>query len=875
MGRYLVLRTLGRGGMGTVYAAHDPELDRTVALKIVRRRGTSGAQLREEAQTLARLSHPNVVTVHDVGDLPDGVFIAMTYVEGKTLRTWSEDNRGDMTALGEVMRAAGRGLAAAHAQSLIHLDFKPDNVMIADDSRVLVLDFGLAQLQEHTGGGTQVSALGTPAYMSPEQHRREALDARADQFAFCATWLECILGRRAFPGRSAASVTRAILEGETDLPTRPPSVPRGVWHALLKGIATKAADRWADMETLLAQTEPPRRARWQTGAAVVVAGSLGAGAMWVVSDAKTQCRTAASMVASAWSQDDAHALSARVAEPSAGVTKDRALAVTAGLDTYADSLASAYVEACRVAPDNTPRRVCLDERLEQLRATRDLVLEAGADELEDVLDPLQDAHYCRRADEDALYREVSDPQRAQAILRRLAQARAWLDAGRSVAAVEELRAVVEDATALGWRGVESVARTDLAEAAATAGDNAGADLQFTLALELASKAGSDVATSRALTIRMQGYALDGDVSAVVALAPAVRAAALRAGRSGAAVAVALGNVHQLTGDYEAAEAAYAEAIALPDAPIQIRLRAQSNLGALELYRGKFRGAKARFEAVTPALEARHGATSVSRLKALSNLADAEHLLGEERSALAHYTEALQRYEEVGADTTRPAEHLKLNYAVALLESGDAQRAAEIGVPAAQRVLKLHGEKHVFSIAAREFMNAMARSQGRYEEALESTQRLIADLEALFGKDNPLTGILSLSAAEAALAAEQTQRGLALLRQGEPLLAGLNPEHPLLVPLHRLRSELALQSGDAQASRRAASEAVRLSSGASVHPAEAGRAHLALAKSQMSLGDTAADVRANLELAAQAFAAHPRHQTSRVQEAAVLLSELGP
>ncbi|MGH1344713.1 MAG: protein kinase domain-containing protein [Nannocystales bacterium] len=872
VGRYLVLRTLGRGGMGTVYAAHDPELDRTVALKIVRRRRSSSTRLREEAQTLARLSHPNVVTVHDVGDLPDGVFIAMEYVEGKTLRTWSEDNRGNMAALSAAMRQAGLGLAAAHAQSLVHLDFKPENVMIADDGRVLVVDFGLAQVQDRTGGGTEVSPLGTPAYMPPEQHRREALDARADQFAFCATWLECALGRRAFPGMSPSSISRAILEGETQLPARPTSIPRGVWHALLQGISTDAADRWPDMETLLAQTAPPRRTQWQTAAAVVVAGSLGAGAMWAVSTAEeTQCQGAASHVAGAWSQSDKNTLLARVDEPADDVASDRAAAVVTGLDVYAGSLADAYVEACRVAAEDMPRRVCLDGRLELLRASRDLALEAGGEEFEQLLDSLQDVQYCRRADEDAMYREVSDPARAQAVLRRLAKGRTWVVAGRHEAAATELKAVVEEAKALGWMGVESLARTDLAGLARTAGDTATADTQFEAALELASEAGSDFATSRALTSRLQAYALNGEAGIVVALAPAARAAVRRTGRPSAAVEVAVGNAHQLTGDYNAAEAAYAEAVAVPGTPARTRLRAQSNLGALELYRGKFQAAKTRFEEVDDAMEKRSGATSVGRLKALANLADAEHQLGLEASALAHYGEALQRYEEVGAQGTRPAEHLKLNFSIALIENGHAQRAERIGVPAAQRVLELHGDKHVFSIAARDFMNALARARGRHAEALASTHRLMADLEALFGKGNPVTGILCISGAVSALATERTDVGLQLLQQGEPLLASLNPEHPFLVIVYRLRSELQLQALDTDASIKAAAEAVRRSSEGSVHPIERGRAHLALAKARLERGDAKDEVLASLEHASKAFAAQPNHQAARVDEVAALLA----
>lgn len=594
--------------------------------------------------------------------------------------------------------------------------------------------------------------------------------------------------------------------------------------------------------------------------------------MWAVSTgSQTRCRTAAAKTESAWSPGDEEALRARASGPGRSLTMDRAAAVVAGLDAYAGSLAEAYVEACEVAPENTPREVCLDGRLEQLRASRDLALEGAGNELAQALDSLEDVRYCRRADEDTLYREVSDPRRAQAVLRRMAHARTWVVAGRHEGATRELQTVVEEAVALGWTGVESLARTELASLAVTAGDAEGADVQFRTALELASRAGSDVATSRALSMRLQTYSLNGDATSVVALAPAVRAAVLRAGVPECPVEVALGNVHQLTGDYDAAEAAYAKAVALPESNAVFRLRAQSNLGALELYRGKFRAAKTRFETVEADLEERQGATSVARLKALANLADAEHQLGDQASALAHYAEALQRYEEVGAGASRPAEHLKLNYGVALAEGGDTERASEVGVPAAQRVLDLHGQKHVFSIAARDFMNLLARAEGRDEDALASTQRLLIDLEALFGKDNPVAAFLCVTGAESALAVGRTEVGLGLLERGEPLLTSLNPVHPLLVTLYRLRSELRLQASENDASVEAGSEASRRAEGPSVHPVERGRAHLALAKARMARGDSVDDVRPDLERAREAFAMLPKHRAARPIEVAELLA----
>src|SRR5579862_6912981 len=151
IGRYVVLGLLGRGGMGEVYAAYDPELDRKIAVKLLRARGGSGeatadgkTRLLREAQAIARLSHPNVVVVYDVGTFGESVFIAMEFVEGRTLAGWMHASPRSHREIMQVFLAAGRGLAAAHAAGLVHRDFKPDNVMVTNDGQVRVMDFGLA-----------------------------------------------------------------------------------------------------------------------------------------------------------------------------------------------------------------------------------------------------------------------------------------------------------------------------------------------------------------------------------------------------------------------------------------------------------------------------------------------------------------------------------------------------------------------------------------------------------------------------------------------------------------------------------------------------------------------------------------------------------
>jgi serine/threonine protein kinase len=202
VGRYVVLSQIGAGGMGVVYAAYDPELDRKIALKLLRPTGLGGdhtfgrARLMREVQAMAKVAHPNVVAVHDVGSWEDQVFIAMEFVEGRTLTEWMAAPHS-LPEIVQVFVQAGRGLEAAHAKGLIHRDFKPDNALVGDDGRVRVMDFGLARPEdggdEDVRGDTKevpnVDALstpltqdgavvGTPAYMAPEQHRGDPTDAR-------------------------------------------------------------------------------------------------------------------------------------------------------------------------------------------------------------------------------------------------------------------------------------------------------------------------------------------------------------------------------------------------------------------------------------------------------------------------------------------------------------------------------------------------------------------------------------------------------------------------------------------------------------------------------------------------------------------------
>jgi serine/threonine protein kinase/tetratricopeptide (TPR) repeat protein len=352
LGRFVVLGLVGRGAMGEVYGAYDPELDRKVAIKLVRARAghardgaESRARLMREAQATAKISHPNVVVVFDAGTFEDRVFIAMEFIEGHTLRYWLSARPRTWPEVLEIFAAAGRGLAAAHEKELVHRDFKPDNVMVGGDGQVRVMDFGLARMVAaretgekppdaasevrqtarrlrvpkladddtdlestfdlettqtvNTGGGdlgaTQVpagfdlnatalrreitqtgTALGTPAYMSPEQFRSEGADARSDQFSFCVALYESVYGDRPFAGRTLDELTENVVAGRLQPAPADTKVPGWLRRVLERGLRVNPAERFPTMAALVAElvSNPAvaNRMGFAAGAAAKLAG---------------------------------------------------------------------------------------------------------------------------------------------------------------------------------------------------------------------------------------------------------------------------------------------------------------------------------------------------------------------------------------------------------------------------------------------------------------------------------------------------------------------------------------------------------------------------------------------------------------------------
>ena len=415
-GRYLVLDRLGGGGMGVVHSAYDPKLDRRVALKLLRPDmcGSRDAQARllREGQTLARLAHPNVVTVHDVGEFEGRVFVDMEFVKGSTLSQWLELKPRSWRAIVDVFLQAGRGLAAAHAVGIVHRDFKPDNVLVGDDGRVRVADFGIALLarsepEEQVGAPapalprgktddpvvasaagrtTSGVVVGTPLYMAPEQLRGRSADARSDQWSFCVALAEALYARHPF----ASGSQEALRSGEEVSPSLPRSstVPGWIRPILVRGLATPAEARFSSMDALLGELSyDPRAGGLRTLGAALLVVALAGGAFGYARlrhQRSLLCASGSEPLAGAWDDDRRQAASrafAAVDKPFAGAAWAGA---SAALDEYARDWARTYSDNCEathVRGEQSAelldlRTACLTERRDALAALADVFTRA-------------------------------------------------------------------------------------------------------------------------------------------------------------------------------------------------------------------------------------------------------------------------------------------------------------------------------------------------------------------------------------------------------------------------------------------------------------------------------------------------------------------
>jgi tetratricopeptide (TPR) repeat protein/predicted Ser/Thr protein kinase len=489
VGRYQTLEVLGRGGMGVVYRAYDPELARPVALKLVRADRREQDDLRKrlvrEAQAMARVTHRNVLTVYDAGTVDDEVYIAMALVEGGTLRQWLRSGpRRPPAAVVERFVAAGRGLEAAHAAGVVHRDFKPDNVLVDGNGQVFVTDFGLARpslTRESSApsGETALSSatltqpgamVGTPSFMAPEQLRGEVVDARADQFSFCVALWEALAGQQPFGGGNVAERLDAIAAGP-----KPARMPQWIARALERGLALDPAARWPSMTALLARLEadPARKRRRRIGLALAVVAAVALPpAWWLWRDHETlnACRARQHEIDPVWNDARKQTIAAAFAatgKPHAAETWAQAGKL---LDEYVVDWKKVKNNSCKTTrlkhkqTEETLAQIdaCLDERLAEVERLAAIFATADGPLVNRALDAvhaLPAVRECgegkRLAREDQLPVDPALRARVVEVRRKLSEVRASRAAGRYREADEQARPLEAEVTALGHRPTEA------------------------------------------------------------------------------------------------------------------------------------------------------------------------------------------------------------------------------------------------------------------------------------------------------------------------------------------------------------------------------------------------------------------------------------
>jgi eukaryotic-like serine/threonine-protein kinase len=852
LGRYLVIEELGRGGMGVVLRAYDPKLQREVALKVVRAdalEALAQARLVREARAMARLNHPNVVAVYDV-ELGEDVIVVMEYVPGTTLRRWLEEETRAYVEIVERFAAAGRGLAAAHAEGLLHRDFKLDNVLVGEDGRVRVTDFGLARVRgspsgepgsaddsdawassQNVGVGedrvtvelTAAGAvMGTPRYMAPEQSEGREIDERADQYAFCVSLWRALTGRWPFEGRD-----RALFEAKRGGPPRWPSevaVPRHVVEALRRGLSAEPAERWPSLPALLRELgrDPNRRRRRVLAAGVLALVTVGAWGVQRVQRARTfaACSSEGAAIEEVWNEARADAIAAAFEGTGLSYAADTWSRSRARVDDYAEGWRNTRRATCEqaqieraFAPELAQAsRVCLGEHLDGLDALLQQLEVPDATAVQKAASATASLPLVRACtDEKQLRHRTESPGdpavrgELRALRSRLSRASAALTMGRYAEALQEAEAVLEDARALRWPPIVAEAKLAAANAQERLGRYEDARAGYE---EAFFEAGASARDELALT---GASALVGVVEQLARHEEALhwgRVAQMLVDRldlsDDLAVGLLLNNlaaVHQGMGAYEEAKALYERALAIREkalGPEHPAVAASlNNLAMVHNTTGAYEEAKALYERALVLKEKTLGPEHRDLASTLNNLAGAHQVMGAYEEAKALHERALAIREKT-LDPEHPHVAMSL-YNLGLLHEAtgtyeDANALLERALVIWEKTL---GPEHPQVASSINGLADVHRATGAYQEAKVLHERALAIWEKTLGSEHPHIAYPLLGLSEVALEQHRAGDAAVLARQAVALREQGNVP---AVELAEARFMLARALGDAGPSR---------------------------------------------------------------------------
>ncbi len=757
LGRYLVLAMLGKGGMGIVLRAYDPKLHREVALKALRQDVLSShlqARMVREAQAMAKLSHPNVVSVYDVEQVGDSVVLAMELVDGTTLREWQDRTKPSRQQIVETYLYAGQGLAAAHRAGLLHRDFKPGNVLVSNEGHVKVTDFGLAHVgaerpASHTSEPAwlpswDISAeltepgvvLGTPRFMAPEQFDGGELDATVDQYAFCVSLWHALTGQYPFELKGSARSTQKAKEQGSPAWPRGVSVPRGWVRALRKGLAPTPDQRWRDMDELLRQfRRDPRPRRVILAATALAAAGAAVGGWTAWRDAQAErCSGSANEIAGVWDQARAAAVQTAMAQVDKPYTTQAWEQTRVNLDEYAGAWVSMHRETCQAttvrgeqsAAAMDLRMRCLHRAKVGLNATVTTLENADATVVQNAAKLSRGLPALSRCEDlEALSQEIEPPAAEEAaaveeVRAQLASARAEWDAGRlenAQWAVDRAEARLTDVT---YQPVRAEAALRAGEVLEARGKFEEAETALVRALEIGAAAEylSTVAAASTRLMYVVGYHRQRAEEGLRYLP--IAQGFSRLPEDERLLLGRIGAISMLQGKFDDAERWLRAHLELtqrlqgadhPDVALS-----RNNLGALLVYRDRLAEAEAEFRTALAleekTLGSEHPSTATSRnnigviLDRQGKFSESEH---EHRAALALRQRAL---DPDHPDTA--SSHNNLGHALAG-QGRHAEAEAEYRAALAmwQRTV---GSEHTDVATVHDNLGVALRQQGRASDA---------------------------------------------------------------------------------------------------------------------------------------------------------------
>ncbi len=804
-GRFIPLGRIGAGAMGTVYAAYDPELDRKVALKLIRTRvrvdaDAARARLLDEARALARVSHPNVVPIYDVGTAGRDLFLAMELVEGATLDRWATTTPRTWRAVLSLLLPVARAVAAAHAAGIVHRDIKPQNILVGRDGRARVADFGLAAA---TADATTERALGddesdelslpsraagTVGYLAPELFGEAAGDAASDQFALCVTICETLYGERPFAGKTLTSYVTSLAS-----PPRLPGaagVPARVERILRRGLQRSAQQRFPSVAALADALQKVLERRGRLGAlsaaAVAVAVAF-VGGRALSGREPSPCESTASALTGVYDDEARGAIEAAFAHSTLPFSATASGHAVSALDRYADAWVTRRHEVCEAAhsPAPTPlalaRAECLDARLSELEATVE-ILRAGGDETIARAAGLVELTPLGRCDDPSVRVDAPDAFDSE-----LARVDVLIRADRLDEARIAAQSLLDAAKAGSHAAIE--ARSRVARARYEAYDYAGARPLYEQVTFAALAAGLDsVAAEAASRVLVLVGALAPDLDAVDQWRRLADTLATRSGDAGAQLVyrTGAGSVEAARQRFDEAREHYAMALQLAaivhgSESLGVA-ETHHNLGVLELDAGDYDAATAALARAVEIKTREAGASHRTTILSRSTLAGAHVRRGDLQTALEQFERTLADSSAAVGDEDPSTMGVRSNLALAAARAGQTARALQL-----RREIVAHADV-AWGASSRNtgmaHMNLATTewTAGNREAGERHAERAVEIFASILEPDDPLLASARSNLGQMYVDAERFDDAHAVLREVvDSLERRLGPRHPELAP----------------------------------------------------------------------------------------------